>query len=119
MATFTKLKSGDWGIRVEGKTQEGANETVTKKSGEKQIVKVAKVVWTDGKISLCTIESDKASGSKSTPPGKCCNCGGPLNQWERSHGVRRCIECRDGGGNARGGQSYYDRNGNFVLGDDD
>jgi len=51
--------------------------------------------------------------------GVCVNCGNHLDQWEKQHGVKRCADCRDGGGNARGGQSYYDRNGNFVLGDDD
>lgn len=51
--------------------------------------------------------------------GVCVNCGAPLDQWERQHGVKRCSDCRDGGGNAHGGMSYYDRHGNFVLGDDD
>lgn len=51
--------------------------------------------------------------------GKCLNCGAELDRWEKQHGVKRCAECRDGGGSARGGQSYYDRHGNFVLGDDD
>ena len=59
----------------------------------------------------------------SAPPAKrrhharCAECGAP------SKGFYRCYECsldfRDGGGMARGGQSYHDRNGNFVLGDDD
>ena len=51
--------------------------------------------------------------------GKCLNCGAELDRWEKQHGVKRCADCRDGGGNAHGGQSYYGRNGNFVLGDDD
>jgi len=51
--------------------------------------------------------------------GKCLNCGAELDRWERQHGVKRCADCRDGGGNAHGGQSYYDRHGHFVLGDDD
>ena len=51
--------------------------------------------------------------------GKCLNCQTPLDRWERQHGVKRCADCRDGGGNAHGGQSYTDRNGHFVLGDDD
>lgn len=51
--------------------------------------------------------------------GKCLNCGCELDRWEKQHGVKRCADCRDGGGNAHGGQSYYDRGGNFVLGDDD
>jgi hypothetical protein len=47
----------------------------------------------------------------------CAECGAP------SRGYYRCYTCsldyRDGGGMARGGASYYDRNGRFVLGDDD
>lgn len=61
----------------------------------------------------------RSSSYSATKPGCCCNCGDQLSAWERNHGVRRCIECRDGGGNAHGGMSYRDRNGNFVLGDDD
>ena len=48
---------------------------------------------------------------------KCHECGAP------SRGYYRCYECsldyRDGGGMHNGGMSYTDRNGNFVLGDDD
>ena len=51
--------------------------------------------------------------------GKCNKCGGALDTWERNHGMRMCANCREGGGNARGGQSYYDRRGRFVQGDDD
>ena len=49
--------------------------------------------------------------------GECHECGAP------SKGYYRCYECsieyRDGGSRAHGGMSYYDRNGNFVLGEDD
>lgn len=51
--------------------------------------------------------------------GICPRCKGQLDPWEKQHGMRLCANCRDGGGNARGGASYRDRNGNFVLGDDD
>jgi hypothetical protein len=48
---------------------------------------------------------------------KCHECGAP------SRGYYRCYECsleyRDGGSRANGGMSYYDKNGRFVLGDDD
>jgi hypothetical protein len=48
---------------------------------------------------------------------KCHECGAP------SRGYYRCYDCsleyRDGGSRANGGMSYYDRNGRFVLGDDD
>lgn len=49
----------------------------------------------------------------------CTACGGPLSGYAIGRGFRRCLDCSDGGGNHRGGQSYYDRSGNFVLGDDD
>jgi hypothetical protein len=56
---------------------------------------------------------------KCASSGKCVKCGESLDRWERQHRVKCCSNCRDGGGNARDGQSYYDRHGNFVLGDDD
>lgn len=51
--------------------------------------------------------------------GKCVKCGGHLDNWERNHGVKRCGDCREGGGNYMGGASYRDSRGRFVLGDDD
>lgn len=59
MNTYTKLKNGEWGIRIEGQAQAGSTITVTKKSGEKQTVTIGKVVWSDSQISLCTIGTDK------------------------------------------------------------
>lgn len=48
---------------------------------------------------------------------RCHECGAP------SRGYYRCYNCsleyRDGGSRHRGGASYYDGNGRFVLGDDD
>ena len=58
-------------------------------------------------------------GKRDQRAGKCGKCHGSLSDWERRHGMRRCSDCRDGGSSAYGGQSYYDRNGHFVLGDDD
>lgn len=49
--------------------------------------------------------------------GKCHDCGRP------SRGYYYCYDCslehRDGGSKHRGGMSYRDSRGNFVLGDDD
>lgn len=58
-------------------------------------------------------------GCKQNADGKCAKCGEGMSKWERDRGMRLCSNCRDGGGNAHGGMSYYDRNGRFVLGDDD
>ena len=58
-------------------------------------------------------------GKRDQRQGKCGKCHESMTEWERRHGMRLCRNCRDGGGNAQGGQSYYDRHGHFVLGDDD
>lgn len=63
--TFTKLRSGGWGIRVEGeRPQDGARVNVTKKDGSATTVVVARVIWTDetGKLHLAAIEDKKRSG---------------------------------------------------------
>jgi hypothetical protein len=47
--SYTKLKSGEWGIRAESALTQGATVTVTKKSGETKSEIVGTKVWTDGK----------------------------------------------------------------------
>lgn len=93
-ATYTKLKSGDWGLRVAGKPAPGDTVSVNKKSGGSDERIVARVLWTgdqDGKtVSLCTIGS--ADG------GKCDNCGRyspSLHKRYDSSGIegRVCSSC--------------------------
>jgi hypothetical protein len=63
-ATWTKLKSGAWGIRVTGGApSSGDTVTVSKKDGTQQSVTVEKVVWTGGDVALCAIEAKPRSGS--------------------------------------------------------
>ena len=55
------MKSGDWGIKVEGDhqtLQPGQTVTVTKKSGETKDVIVGAVMYTDEECSLCTIAEE-------------------------------------------------------------
>ena len=54
-ATFTKLKNGDWGIKVDGKAKEGTVVTVTKKDGTSSQETVAKVIWSGSGVSICAI----------------------------------------------------------------
>ena len=61
-ATYTKLRSGDWGIRVQGTVEAGAMIVVTKKSGEAKSETVAKVVWSGNGITLCAIGARSSSG---------------------------------------------------------
>lgn len=115
MATYTKLKDGTWGVRVEGTAKTGQSVRVTKKSGESKTETIAKVLWFGNGISLCSVVADQHHNSNGARrAGVCVSCGEQCNPK-----YRRCLECVDGGSRAHGGMSYYDRNGNFVLGDDD
>lgn len=121
-ATYTQLRSGDWGVRVQGAVKPGAVVTVRKRDGSTKSETVQSVVWSGGGVTLCSISrrsSDtEVGGNGGGGARKCADCGGPVRGT-----YRYCYECglehRDGGSQAHGGQSYYDRNGRFVLGDDD
>lgn len=63
-ATYTKLKTGGWGIRIEGKPPEGTTVTVTKKSGAVQNETVGKILWTDGEITLAEIGGKPTTARK-------------------------------------------------------
>ena len=82
-ATYTKLKSGAWGIRVEGTVRDGAVVPVRKKSGEVKNETVVKVLWTGNGISLCAISQMIAAASSS--------------RSSRKYGGNVCAECGRGG----------------------
>ena len=78
-ATYTKLRSGDWGIRVQGTVKTGDIVNVAKKSGESKAETVAKVLWTGNGVSLCAIrQSSYSCGSYARRRGGCRGCGGPI-----------------------------------------
>lgn len=56
-ATYTKLKDGNWGLRIQGVTDNlHVNAvTVTKKSGEVKTEHVDRIVWRGNGIMLATI----------------------------------------------------------------
>jgi len=114
-ATYTKLRSGDWGVRVTGTVRPGQTVNVVKRSGEAKNERIDRVVWTDGKIALCSIIPASGTGSGS---GTCPDCGDAVRS-----GYRYCRDCsierREGGSRYAGGMSYRDSHGRFVLGEDD
>lgn len=62
--TWTKLKTGAWGLRgASSILKDGASVVVSKKSGELQNVTVGKVIWSGNGVALATVAS---SGSTST-----------------------------------------------------
>ena len=95
-ATYTKLRSGDWGIRINlavyPEPETGSLLNVAKRSGETKQERVSRVLWTgDGyngqPVALATIERTARSRTgkrhhpeyKTTSGGKCedapcCGC---------------------------------------------
>lgn len=68
-ATYTKLRSGEWGIRSTEPVCAGQTVLVTKRSGERNPETVGRVVWSGDGVVLCSISRattrrvDDASGS--------------------------------------------------------
>lgn len=61
-ATYTKLKSGAWGVRVNGSVTAGTTVTVTKKDGSTKVETVAKVIFSGDGVSLCAISDGAPRG---------------------------------------------------------
>lgn len=83
--SYTKLRTGEWGIRGAGLTA-GAKVTVVKKSGEIREEIVAKVVWTgsDG-TCLATVVPPERPARPPAPPA-------PARRTGRTY---ECEECGD------------------------
>ena len=57
IATPAKLRDGSWGARVQGTVTAGQTVTIQTKAGKTWDAAVSGVVWSDGKVSLCTTRS--------------------------------------------------------------
>lgn len=86
-ATFTKLKSGEWGIRVVGAARPGMTVTVSKKDGTTDTKTIGKVVWSGNGVTICTMGGVSVSGgdrrysSSRRKVRTCPHCGGnDINQ---------------------------------------
>lgn len=55
-AGYTKLRNGDWGMRIQGRVTVGDTVTVTKKDGSTKEEVVGSIVWSDDKITLATMD---------------------------------------------------------------
>lgn len=60
-ATFTKLRDGSWGIKVEQITKPNVGDiiSVSKKDGTTSNVAISKVLWSNSNAYLCAIESQE------------------------------------------------------------
>lgn len=81
-ATYQKLRSGEWGVRVVGaKPREGDQVTVKKKDGTTKVETIAKVVFTgEHNVHICAVTQNNSSGRR-TPSRRqsgdvrCRHCG--------------------------------------------
>lgn len=95
-ATYTKLKTGGWGIRVQGENavRAGQNVTVTTKAGKIKEETVRKVLWTGNGITLCAVEPRDRHGDiiRTDDHGRptCEDCG----KWT-SGKYRLCYSCAE------------------------
>ena len=67
--TFTKLRNGSWGVKGTGLAA-GRIVGVAKRDGSHSNVTIDKVIWTDGKVQIASIKSDRAATAArySRPP---------------------------------------------------
>lgn len=76
-ATYSKLKDGTWGVRVEfsgkGSISAGDRVVVKKKSGEKKEEVIDRVLWKGNGIFLCSIKDAKPASGESR--AMCMECG--------------------------------------------
>jgi len=75
MTTYTKLQSGDWGLRSDEPLTTGAKTTVQKRSGERKPETVGEQVWAGKGVYLYTIRASSgySSGYRSSQSG-CSQC---------------------------------------------
>ena len=55
MATYTKLKSGEWGIRSTSPVEPGSRVTVATKTGGSKTETVKKIIWSGNGVWLAAI----------------------------------------------------------------
>jgi len=56
-ATWMRLKSGQWGLRVFGEdAQEGEAVVVTKRDGSAEEKTIARVLWSGKGLAICAVE---------------------------------------------------------------
>lgn len=86
--TYTKLRSGEWGIRGPASIlRDGAEVTVAKKSGERKVERVAKVVWQGDGIALAAIAQragDRDGRGRSYDPDKFNGYGAARGGYRRA-----------------------------------
>jgi len=74
IVTYSKLRSGEWGLRSTTEIKEGQVVTVTTKAGERRTETIGKIVWSGQGVWLAT---NGSSGKSNSSREVCAECGKP------------------------------------------
>ena len=55
MASYTKLRSGEWGVRVHGEVKPGDRLVVTTNSLKARTEEIDKVIWRGDDVAVCSL----------------------------------------------------------------
>ena len=92
--TYTKLRNGDWGVRVEREVKKGDKVTVTKKNGGTKTETIAAVLFTTNEgVRICAIDQNQSSGSGRQVCAEC-GKGGQLVE-DLEDGLMKHYRCCD------------------------
>lgn len=111
--TFTKLKTGAWGLRGPGLV-EGERVTVEKRDGSQETKTVGRVLWTDPNgsgVSVAALASDTSEGSRpGSSPGSSPRIASSTPAPRRG-APRAKVHCDDCGQDVAPGSACYETMG--------
>lgn len=72
IATYAKLRSGEWGVRVvsDRKPSSGDVVIVRERSGVNRTEMIERVIWTGQGVALCTLRRPQNGASRSSARGR-------------------------------------------------
>lgn len=105
-ATYSKLRNGNWGVRVSGKAAVGDVVTARRRDNTTQRVRITHIVWSGNDVTLCEFESfdsrprerAAAPAPKAARKSKFRPCGYP------GCNPQHCDECN---GEGAGSDNFY------------
>jgi hypothetical protein len=105
-ATFTKLKSGDWGLRIQGDVKSGDRVLAKRQSGQAQVLTVGEIVWRGQDhgsfITVSTI-------GRARTASETCGCGGTGVRADGQPCCGGCQKAASGDYQSLFAESDYDR----------
>jgi len=75
--TYSKLRSGNWGIRTTDRVAVGDTVTVEKRDGSRKVETIAQIVWKGDGVTLAAVAPKGAATADDSPRGRRtgCACG--------------------------------------------